>query len=184
MEKWRNDNTIEYLIKARTAENISGTNKWILRDYYERKVGYPNDKVAEGQRKDTIFEFKIEEMAQRENIAEAMTYSELKSFINREKQKGSGNVPMYEIELYQRTSYPFAAYVLTIIGVSVSSRKKRGGIGVNIAIGLMIIFVYIFAMKVTTVAALNVGFPAYLAVWVPNVLFGGVAYLLYRLAQK
>jgi lipopolysaccharide export system permease protein len=68
--------------------------------------------------------------------------------------------------------------------VSVSSRKKRGGIGVNIAIGLMIIFVYIFAMKVTTVAAMNVGFPASIAVWVPNVLFGAVAYVLYRFAQK
>jgi lipopolysaccharide export system permease protein len=79
---------------------------------------------------------------------------------------------------------PFAAYVLTIIGVSVSSRKKRGGIGVNIAIGLMIIFVYIFAMKVTTVAAINVGFPASIAVWVPNVLFGAVAFILYRFAQK
>jgi lipopolysaccharide export system permease protein len=123
-------------------------------------------------------------MAQRDNIAEVMTYSQLRAFIKREKQKGSGNVPMYEIELYQRTSYPFAAYVLTVIGVSVSSRKKRGGIGVNIAIGLLIIFIYIFAMKVTTVAAMNVGFPAYIAVWVPNVIFGGVAYVLYRFAQR
>ena len=184
LEQWNDQNRITYLIKARTAENESGTNKWILTDYYERRVGYPNDVVAEGHRKDTVFQFKIEEMAQRDNIAEAMTYTALRSFIDREKEKGSGNVPMYEIELYQRTSYPFAAYVLTIIGVSVSSRKKRGGIGVNIAIGLMIIFVYIFAMKVTTVAAMNVGFPASFAVWVPNVLFGAVAYVLYRFAQK
>ena len=62
-----------------------------------------------------IFQFKIEEMATRDNIAEAMTYSQLKKFIEREKEKGSGNVPMYEIELYQRTSYPFATYVLTIL---------------------------------------------------------------------
>lgn len=184
LEQWNDQNRITYLIKARTAENESGTNKWTLTDYYERRVGYPNDLVTEGHRKDTVFQFKIEEMAQRDNIAEAMTYAELRSFIDREKEKGSGNVPMYEIELYQRTSYPFAAYVLTIIGVSVSSRKKRGGIGVNIAIGLMIIFVYIFAMKVTTVAAMNVGFPASIAVWVPNALFGAVAYILYRFAQK
>ena len=184
LEQWNDQNRITYFIKARTAENITGTNKWVLKDYYERRVGYPNDLVREGHWKDTVFNFKIEEMAQRENIAEAMTYTELRSFIDREKEKGSGNVPMYEIELYQRTSYPFAAYVLTIIGVSVSSRKKRGGIGVNIAIGLMIIFVYIFAMKVTTVAAMNVGFPASVAVWVPNVLFGAVAYVLYRFAQK
>lgn len=184
LEQWDDKNRITYFLKARTAENIPGTNQWRLNDYFERHIGYPNDKVGEGQKKDTIFNFKIEEMAQRDNIAEAMTYSELKSFIKREKEKGSGNVPMYEIELYQRTSYPFATYILTIIGVSVSSRKKRGGIGVNIALGLGIIFVYIFAMKVTTVAAINVGFPASIAVWVPNIIFGVVAYILYRFAQK
>jgi lipopolysaccharide export system permease protein len=184
LEQWNDQNRITNFIKARTAENVKGTNRWILKDYFERKVGYPNDVVVEGQTKDTVFKFKIEEMAQRDNIAEAMTYAELRTFIDREKEKGSGNVPMYEIELYQRTSYPFAAYVLTIIGVSVSSRKKRGGIGVNIAIGLMIIFVYIFAMKVTTVAAMNVGFPASVAVWVPNFIFGAVSFVLYRFAQK
>jgi len=184
LEQWNDQNKLTYFIKARTAENVPGTNKWVLKDYYERRVGYPNDEVVEGHWKDTVFNFKIEEMAQRENIAEAMTYTELRSFIDREKEKGSGNVPMYEIELYQRTSYPFAAYVLTIIGVAVSSRKKRGGVGVNIALGLLIIFVYIFAMKVTTVAAMNVGFPASIAVWVPNILFGAVAYILYRFAQK
>lgn len=183
LEKWQGD-SIQYFIKARTAKNFIGTNKWVLNDYFERYIGYPNDKIIEGKNKDTIFNFKIEEMAQRDNVAEAMTYSELKAFIKREKAKGSGNVPLYEIELYQRTSYPFATYILTIIGVSVSSRKKRGGIGVNIALGLGIIFIYIFAMKVTTVAAMNVGFPAYIAVWVPNVLFGIVAYILYRFAQK
>jgi lipopolysaccharide export system permease protein len=185
LEQWDSKkNKIEYFIKARTAQNIPGTNKWKLNDYFERTIGYPNDIVHEGKVKDTVFMFKIDEMAQRDNIAEAMTYSELKSFIEREKAKGSANVPMFEIELYQRTSYPFATYVLTIIGVSVSSRKKRGGIGVNIALGLGIIFIYIFAMKITTVAAMNVGFPASIAVWVPNVIFGFIAYILYRFAQK
>lgn len=185
LEKWDSKKEREiYFLKARTAVNLPGTNKWKLSDYYERYIGYPNDSVVEGRSKVVSFNFKIDEMATRNNVAEAMTYSELKKFIEREKEKGSGNVPLYEIELYQRTSYPFATYVLTIIGVSVSSRKKRGGIGVNIALGLGIIFIYIFAMKVTTVAAMNIGFPAYLAVWVPNVLFGFVAYILYKFAQK
>jgi lipopolysaccharide export system permease protein len=108
----------------------------------------------------------------------------LKKFIERERLKGSGEVPMYEIELYKRSSLPFATYVLTIIGVSVSSRKRRGGIGVNIALGLLIIFVYIFAMQVTTVAAIKVGFPAQIAVWIPNIIFGAVAYVMYRFALK
>jgi lipopolysaccharide export system permease protein len=93
-------------------------------------------------------------------------------------------VPTYEVELYQRTSYPFATYILTIIGIAVASRKKRGGIGINIAIGLGIIFVYIFAMKVTTVAAMNLGFATYIAVWIPNFLFAILAYFLYKKAQR
>jgi lipopolysaccharide export system permease protein len=113
-----------------------------------------------------------------------MSYRELKEFIEKERAKGAGNIPTYEIELYRRTSYPFATYVLTLIGVAVSSRKSRGGIGVNIAIGLGFVFIYIFAMKVTTVAAINVGFPAMLAVWLPNFLFGFVGLYLYKIAPK
>jgi lipopolysaccharide export system permease protein len=150
----------------------------------ERELKFINDSIIEGHTLDTTFQFRIDELAQRDNIAEAMTYTELKDFIAKERKKGNPMVPTYEIELYQRTSYPFATYVLTLIGVSVSSRKKRGGIGVNIAIGLVFVFVYIFAMKVTTVAAIKVGFPPAAAVWIPNVLFGIIAYFLYRIAPK
>ena len=73
---------------------------------------------------------------------------------------------------------------LALIGVSVSSQKKRGGIGINIAIGLAFVFVYIFAMKMMTVASLNVGLPVLIAVWIPNLLFSFVALFLYRFAQK
>ena len=93
-------------------------------------------------------------------------------------------VPLYEIELHQRTSYPFAAYILTLIGVSVASQKRRGGVGVNIAIGLGLVFVYIFAMKMLTVATLNLGFPALLSVWVPNIFFAFIALILFKAAQK
>lgn len=183
-EQWSDDGELEYFIKAGEAKNEAGSNLWVLNNYYEREVAYPNDKIHEGMSKDTIFQFSIDEMATRENVAEAMTYFELRDFIAREKKKGSSMIPAYEIELYQRTSYPFATYILTIIGIAVSSRKKRGGVGINIAIGLGIIFVYIFAMKVTTVAAMNLGFSAAISVWIPNLLFGGVAYLLYRTAQR
>lgn len=188
-----------YFLKARVAEVLPNSHTWKLKDFYCRKVGkqkevsgfngekeiiFEPDVLIEGRELDTVLPFLINEMAQRENIAEAMKYTELSDFIRKEKMKGNPNVPAYEIELYQRTSFPFATYVLTLIGVAVSSRKKRGGIGANIAIGLGFVFVYIFAMKVTTVSALKVGFPAMFAVWVPNVIFGCVAYIMYRLAPK
>jgi len=179
-----NGERLSYFIKAESAENVDGTNKWILRNYYERYHGDTNDIVRDGLRKDTVLQFNMTEIAKRENVAETMPFFELKQFIERERIKGSSMVPLYEIELYQRTSYPFATYVLTIIGISVASRKRRGGIGIGLAIGILIVFMYIFAMKVTSVAAINLGFPAYLAVWIPNVLFAGVAYFLYKRAMR
>src|SRR5690554_7255471 len=71
-------------------------------------------------------------MAYRESIVQTMGFYELKEFIAAEKEKGSGDIAFYEIELYQRTSFPFATYVLTLIGMAVSSQKTRGGVGVNI----------------------------------------------------
>jgi len=184
VEKWGDDKKIKHFIKARTAKNITGTNRWILNDYYERHVGYPNDQLIQKHQKDTTFQFTIEDMAQRDNIAEAMTFTQLTKHIDRERKKGSSKVPYFEIELHQRTSYPFAAYILTIIGVAVSSQKKRGGIGMNIAIGLGIVFIYIFVMKVATVSTIKIGFPAVVAVWIPNMIFAVVALFMYRFAQK
>jgi lipopolysaccharide export system permease protein len=184
LQRWNDSNSLVYFLKARQALNIEGTKKWQLIDFYEKKIGFPATKINHGAKKDTIFDFQISEMAQRENHAETMTFTELTKFIDREKMKGSAWIPYFEIELHQRTSYPFAAYVLTIIGVAVSSEKRRGGIGLNIAIGLAFVFVYIFAMKMLTVASINVGFPVMLGVWIPNFLFAIAAMILYKKAQK
>lgn len=200
IEKYDDHNRLVYFLKARNATpDAKKQGLWHMVDVFERHVTYNDslanakneidrrfvrDKILETHLKDTMLPYRIEDLAQRDNIAEIMTYGELKQFIKREREKGNPNVPNYEIELYQRTSYPFATYVLTLMGVSVSSRKKRGGIGINIAIGLLFVFIYIFAMKITTVAALKVGFPALAAVWLPNVLFGVLALIMYRLAPK
>lgn len=199
IQKFNEDGELIRFFKARSAKGTPGSKRWHLVDYYVRIVTPPveivneigekelkffNDTIIERHIGDTVFNFKIDDLAQRDNIAEAMTYSELTDFIRREREKGNPMVPMFEIELHQRTSYPFATYVLTLIGVSVSSRKKRGGIGINIAIGLLFVFVYIFAMKVTTVAAIKMGFPPAFAVWIPNIMFGVIAYFMYRIAPK
>jgi lipopolysaccharide export system permease protein len=184
LEQWTKTSEIRYFLKARTARNIPETKKWVLTDYYEKYYTDTAEAIVEGKKKTMKFDFDLEDMASRENVVESLTYGELIKFIKRERLKGSSNIPTYEIELYQRTSLPFATYILTIIGVSVASRKKRGGIGINIAIGLGIVFIYIFAMKVTAVAAVNVGFPAIIATWVPNAIFCAIAYLLYRNALR
>jgi len=183
-QQWGENNKPEYFIKSRYALNTPGSHDWTLRDLYIKDFTDDHIDIRHLKSLDTTFNFTISEMAHRESAASSMSFNELRSFIKREKEKGSSSVPMYEIELHQRTSYPFAAYILTLIGVSVASQKRRGGVGVNIAIGLGIVFVYIFAMKMLTVATLNLGFPAFISVWIPNVFFALTAIVLFKKSQK
>jgi lipopolysaccharide export system permease protein len=167
------------IIKAKKAYNLADNN-WRLEEYLIRDVGVLNDEIRYGQFLDTTFSFQIQDLAHRENIVETMDYKKIKSFIEEERKKGSDEVATFELKYHQRTSYPFAAFVLTLIGFSVSSRKSRGGIGIHLAIGLLFVFIYIFSMQMTSVAAINVGFPTFLASWLPNILFGIIALGLYR----
>lgn len=192
LEKWSSDKKLMKYIQASTMKYNSNEETWHLNNYFIRDINHHEDNkdneipdnIQQGLQKDTIFPFQLIDLARRDNNSEAMTFRQLKRFIKSEKERGNPNYVMYEIELYQRSSLPFAAFILTLIGFTVSFQKKRGGIGMNIAIGLAFAFIYIFSLKVTTVAAMNVGFPTFAAVWVPNVLFLIVGIILYRLAPK
>lgn len=187
VEQRNDDNELVSILRAREAMNKDSTFEWEIQDYFIREIGDPNDKIIIGKPreiKDTILTFELREMAQRQTIVQTMGYREIRKFINYEKEKGNPNIAFFEIELYQRTSFPFATYVLTIIGMLLASRKSRGGVGVSLALGLAIAIAYIFAMKVATVSAVNVGFPTLLAVWMPNILFSVLALYIYRITPK
>lgn len=176
----RDDNgNLIRIVKANKAYNEKG-NIWTLESYLIRDIGPLNDKIRYGEFMDTTLTFVIEDMAHRDNIVETMNYDQISAFIERERKKGSSEVASHQLSKYQRTSYPFAAFILTLIGFSVSSRKSRGGIGTHLALGLLIVFAYIFFMQITSVAAVNVGLPAILASWLPNMIFGVLALILYR----
>jgi lipopolysaccharide export system permease protein len=113
-----------------------------------------------------------------------MNYFQLASFIEVEKLKGSEKIVFYEIEHHKRFSVPFATFILTLIGVSLASRKTRGGIGIHIAFGILVSFAYILFMQVSLTFATNSNLSPMLAMWIPNILFGILALFLYRLAPK
>ena len=117
------------------------------------------------------------------NIAEIMygyPSSEFLDELKKEENKGN-SIAQIDISRHERTAYPFAAYILTVIGISVASRKSREGVGKNLVIGLCCGLVYVFFMKMTTVAAVNIGWNTILAVWFPNIFFSIVAiFLFYR----
>ena len=105
-------------------------------------------------------------------------------FIKAEKARGGSKVAYYEVEQKQRTSYPFATYVFTLMGVGIASRKVRGGTGVHMVLGVLLCLLYVFTMKMTTVAATNSAFNPTLAVWIPNIIFGIVGVWIYWKAPK
>jgi lipopolysaccharide export system permease protein len=114
-------------------------------------------------------------------MAETLNYKELDKFIEKERLAGSPNVSKHLLVKYKRWSLPITAFILTIIAVAVSSMKRRGGMGVNLAFGISIAFIYIFFDKIFGTMAEKSGFSPMLAVWVPNIVFGILAiYLLYN----
>ncbi len=183
LESWKGD-SLEYTLYAEEATGDSTTSEWHFKNMEIRYFYDFNDKVQFVKELDTTLKFGVNDLVFRPNIIEAMNYSELNAFIADQEASGSDQIPIYLMEKHKRWASPFAIFILTLIGVSVSSKKTRGGLGINIAMGLGICVLYIFALQITTVAALNVGFAPILAVWLPNIIFSFIAYFLYLKAPK
>ena len=175
------DNKLAYKIEARSIKYNEEDSTYTLRGYHKRKVGAMDDILESNRKFDTIFPFTIEDLTPVSYLAETLTYGELNNFIEKEIQSGSPNVNKHLLVKYKRWSLPITAFILTIIAVAVSSMKRRGGMGVNLAFGIAIAFIYIFFDKIFGTMAEKSGFSPMVAVWVPNIVFGVLAiYLLYN----
>jgi lipopolysaccharide export system permease protein len=144
----------------------------------------PAERIRRGAQLDTSFALKPSDLGQRLAIAAALDRTEIADFITAEKARGGSTVAYYEVEQKQRTSYPFATYVFTLMGVGIASRKVRGGTGVHMVLGVLLCLLYVFTMKMTTVAATNSAFNPTLAVWIPNIIFGIIGVWIYWKAPK
>lgn len=169
------------------AENIvwdSVSHKWAVNNYYIRYINGMDESIKRGVKLDTIFPFTPAEFGRKDNNVETMDYHELNDYIADEKLKGSDRVEVYELEKYRRIAFPFATFILTLIGVSIASRKVRGGIGMHIGLGIFISFAFIMFMHVTTTFAASGLTSPLVAVWIPNIVFLFIALYLLKIAQK
>lgn len=157
---------------------------WTLQSYSIRRFNGEQESLELGASLDTTFSFQPDELYQNIYNLETMDRNELSAFIEKEKERGAENVQFFEITQHQRVAFPFATYILSLIALSIASRKVRGGIGVNIALGLVIGVSYILFMKVSTTFATNGNLSPAIAVWIPNMAFTVLGIYLYRNAQK
>lgn len=155
-----------------------------LTNYVKRTIGENEDVIEKQSVKDTLFSFKIEDLLPIEYAAETKNFFELNQFIERERKKGSPNIHLYEIVRYKRWSMMITAFILTFIGVAVSSVKRRGGMGVNLAFGILVGFSYVFFDRIFGILSEKSGLPPFWAVSIPNIIFLILAIVLVRKARR
>lgn len=158
--------------------------KWQIRNYYIRDYIDGEQILTQGTSLDTTIALDPAEFRMRDNVVEAMTFNELNDFIENQRMQGSAKVNALLVERNKRFSFPFSTFILTLIGVAVSSRKVRGGIGMHIGIGLLISFSYILFLQFSAQYAISGALPPVVATWIPNVIFAFVAIFLYKMAPK
>ncbi len=178
------DGKMTFKISASSLQYNPKDSSYTLVNYRKRIIGAENDILISEPKKDTVLPFKFGALTPVSYIAETLNYFELKDFIEKQEMHGAGNINIYRVEAYKRWSVPVSAFILTIIAVSVSAMKRRGGMGVNLAIGIAIAFSYVFLDKVFGTIAEKSTFSPLLAVWLPNIFFGILAIFLLRKAKR
>ena len=155
-------------------------NKVFIRDY----TSGLRDNVTFKEQQDTVIALQIKDLFNNEKTVETLNIRELNDLIATQKMRGDANVMYAAIERQRRLTMPFSVLILTIIGVSLSARKRRGGIGWNIAIGIALAFSYIFFLRMSEMFVYTDTLPPGVAMWLPNLLYTVIAYFLYRRACK
>lgn len=157
---------------------------WKLSNWKIRKLHGMREHITSGAQKDTIIMMEPTDLVYSKGQQETFTSPELRDYISKQINRGSGNVVQYEVEYHKRIASSFASFILTIIGVSLSARKRKGGMGAALGVGLALSFGYIMLQTVSATFAIQANFPPVLAAWLPNFLFAIVAYFCYRKAPR
>ena len=177
-------NTLKFKIKARRIRWIEKDSIFRLSNYKKRTFLGDQERYEVEIRKDTIFDFAIADLAPVNYIAETLTFFELNQFINDETERGSTLINNHLLVRHKRWTIPISAFILTLIAVAVSSFKRRGGMGVNLAFGITLGFLFIFFDKIFGVMVSKSSFPPFLAAWLPLGIFGLLAFFLLRHAKR
>ena len=203
IEKFKDNKLVEKLF-AKRIEWDSTIGKWKMRDWSIRhidaifeKTGNPEkaismeqgrllarDSLLKGESKDTTLVIHPKEFENDYRKYDGLTLTELNQYIKTLKSRGSTGVEVYEVEKYTRYSSPFTIFILVFMGAIVSSRKSRGGTGVQIALGFFLSFVFILFFTLFRTFAENGGWPPQISVWIPNIIFGIISVAMYKYVPR
>lgn len=184
-EKFRGNQLLGF-VEAEEARWKGAPNKWQLSNYEIHTFEGQKERIRVGgkQKLDTTFQLAPTDFVRYDDTREMIPSNKLSAFIDEERRRGTGNMKLYEIELYRRTADPFTILIVTLIGMALASRKVRGGMGMHLAIGIVLGAVFVFVAKFSITFATSESLPAFIGVWIPNLFFLLVAVLLAAKAQR
>ncbi|MHB9054721.1 MAG: LptF/LptG family permease [Paludibacteraceae bacterium] len=182
LEKFEN----KTLVSRLTAESVKWDSlyRWTLSNYIQRDFDGMREQMKRGNSMDTTIMVQPTEFFITANEAPQLSLTELRTYIRKQRERGVGNIQAFEDEYYRRFSTAISVLVMTLIGVSLSSRKVRGGMGINLGIGLALSGLYVIFTTMSTTFAVSDVMPTLLAVWLPNITFFTVGLILYIKAPK
>ena len=178
------DNKLIEKIHARRLKWVDSTKRWKIQSWQKRSISDSIEIIEKGEEIDTMINISPEDFGDKDRLQETMTMPELNAHIELQKSRGANDVHLYEIERYIRYMQPFSSLILVFIGVVVSSRKSRQGAGFQIALGFFIAFFYIIAFILAKAIAETGVFNMLISIWLPNIVFGVIAFLLYKTTSR
>ncbi len=182
LDKFENKKLVSHMTASTIRyDSISDSRyHWTLNNYKIRTLKGLREEITTGATLDTLIMMEPMDLVFSKGQQETFTSPELLQYISKQQERGSQNVVQYEVEFHKRIAMSFASFILTIIGASLSSRKRKGGMGLYLGIGLALSFAYILLQTISSTFAINAGLPAMLAAWIPNILYVFIAYFCYR----
>lgn len=173
-----------YKLRSDKIEWDKKAHVWHVYNYYSREIHPDGDVIRKGAEMDSAFTFTPESFTASSDKKDEMTTPRLADFIDHMRKAGSNDIEFYEVELYRRTSGAFSVFIMTLIGVSLASRKLRGGLGWHLVLGVALCSVFEIIMKFSVTFSTNSTLPPAIGVWIPNVIFGFTALYLIIKAPK
>ena len=184
LDKFEGKQLVSHLTARSITYDTSAVHRWTIKDYMIREMKGMRETITKGSRIDTTLFMEPADFLIMKNQQEMLTSPQLSEYIDRQKQRGFANIKEFEIEYHRRIAMSFASFILTLIGVSLSSRKTKGGMGLHLGIGLALSFSYILFQTIASTFAVNGNMPPAIAVWIPNILYSFIALYLYQKAPK
>ena len=182
LDKFQKKKLVSHLTASRIQyDTISDARyKWKIYNYNIREIRGMTEYISQGSVMDTIIQMEPSDLLYTRKQQETMTTPQIKEYIDKQKQRGAANVSMFEVEYHRRYASAFADFILTFIGVSLSCEKKKGGMGLSLGVGLFLSFTYILLSSIFSTFAINANWPAMLACWIPNIIFIGISFYLFK----